>query len=305
MPEATAPKKLKIKPIAPFPLSSAKTLPEPQKNGRHIFFITGGRKSKSCRELTKTFKTSRNVFNDFGAHHLTELKIDFVNWGCGGPDYFYGYDAKSQNRVFNKTTAVNLVRNKLKFFQKVKDAKDGPRIPTFVTSLEEAKSLVDKGEVVFGRKVTGSCGTDIATFDDNPAAFTNSDFWVVYKKKKHEFRIHLFRINKAIEIIDLQQKSLRKADPVTGEPIDTSKVNFQIRNHKNGFVFQRNDITVPGDVKSQAIKAFDLSGLDFGAVDVIWNEHEAKAYVLEINTAPGLEGTTLEKYTDAIRRMTA
>jgi glutathione synthase/RimK-type ligase-like ATP-grasp enzyme len=38
------------------------------------------------------------------------------------------------------------------------------------------------------------------------------------------------------------------------------------------------------------------SGLDFGAVDVIWNERQQRAYVLEINSAPGLEGTTIDDY---------
>jgi len=39
-------------------------------------------------------------------------------------------------------------------------------------------------------------------------------------------------------------------------------------------------------------------GLDFGAVDIVYNENDNKAYVLEINTAPGLSGTTLEKYVE-------
>src|SRR5690606_32924060 len=81
-----------------------------------------------------------------------------------------------------------------------------------------------------------------------------------------------------------------------------TKVNFMIRNHRNGFIFQRNEITIPADVEVQATKAFEASGLDFGAVDVIWNEHEGRAYVLEINSAPGLEGTTLDNYVAAFKR---
>jgi D-alanine-D-alanine ligase-like ATP-grasp enzyme len=38
------------------------------------------------------------------------------------------------------------------------------------------------------------------------------------------------------------------------------------------------------------------TGLDFGAVDVIWNAQKEKPYVLEINTAPGLEGQTIADY---------
>jgi D-alanine-D-alanine ligase-like ATP-grasp enzyme len=50
------------------------------------------------------------------------------------------------------------------------------------------------------------------------------------------------------------------------------------------------------DVRAQAFKAMASSALDFVAVDVVWNEHEKQAYVLEINTAPGLEGATVESY---------
>ena len=38
----------------------------------------------------------------------------------------------------------------------------------------------------------------------------------------------------------------------------------------------------------EATKAVAALGLDFGAVDVIYNEKYGRAYVLEVNTAPGL-----------------
>jgi D-alanine-D-alanine ligase-like ATP-grasp enzyme len=41
--------------------------------------------------------------------------------------------------------------------------------------------------------------------------------------------------------------------------------------------------------------------LDFGAVDVIWNEKQQRAYVLEVNTAPGLEGQTVDDYARGIK----
>jgi glutathione synthase/RimK-type ligase-like ATP-grasp enzyme len=48
------------------------------------------------------------------------------------------------------------------------------------------------------------------------------------------------------------------------------------------------------------LAAVSALGLDFGAVDIIWNEREDKCYVLEVNTAPGLQGSTLENYANAI-----
>ena len=42
--------------------------------------------------------------------------------------------------------------------------------------------------------------------------------------------------------------------------------------------------------------------VDFGAVDVVWNQQNGQAYVLEINTAPGLAGQTITSYANAFRR---
>ena len=56
---------------------------------------------------------------------------------------------------------------------------------------------------------------------------------------------------------------------------------------------------LPNDVIHQATMAVGCLQLDFGAVDVIWNEAQKRAYVLEVNTAPGIEGTTLMRYASA------
>ena len=78
-------------------------------------------------------------------------------------------------------------------------------------------------------------------------------------------------------------------------------MDYQVRNHENGWVYCRDDLDVPASVFSDATSAVAALGLDFGAVDIIWNQNQARSYVLEVNTAPGLEGTTLTKYVEAIR----
>jgi len=65
-------------------------------------------------------------------------------------------------------------------------------------------------------------------------------------------------------------------------------------------VFCRDGIAPCTVRNSISIAAVDALCLDFGAVDIIYNEHEDKYYVLEVNSAPGLEGTTLEKYVEAL-----
>jgi len=79
----------------------------------------------------------------------------------------------------------------------------------------------------------------------------------------------------------------------------------QIRNHANGWVFAQPTAAVPDDVLSEAIKAVEYLGLDFGAVDIIVGRDDGKPYVLEVNTSPGLQGeTTLKFYAEAVDKLT-
>ncbi len=52
-----------------------------------------------------------------------------------------------------------------------------------------------------------------------------------------------------------------------------------------------------------AIACMQVLGLCFGAVDVLYNEKQNKAYVLEVNSSPGLSGEeTLKRYTEEFKR---
>ena len=42
-------------------------------------------------------------------------------------------------------------------------------------------------------------------------------------------------------------------------------------------------------------------GLDFGAVDIVINR-DNQPVILEVNAAPGIQGTTLENYKKAVQR---
>jgi D-alanine-D-alanine ligase-like ATP-grasp enzyme len=72
-----------------------------------------------------------------------------------------------------------------------------------------------------------------------------------------------------------------------------------VRSYENGWIFAREDVVRNPAAEAAAIAAVASLGLDFGAVDVILRE--GKAYVLEVNTAPGIEGATLSAYLEAFR----
>jgi glutathione synthase/RimK-type ligase-like ATP-grasp enzyme len=98
----------------------------------------------------------------------------------------------------------------------------------------------------------------------------------------------------------VQQKRRRNGDALTGDAA-------LIRNAANGWVFAVNDVRftspeIEEKVRSYSVAAVKALGLDFGAVDIIVNKKGTEAYVLEVNTAPGIESpTVLAAYVEYIR----
>ena len=206
-----------------------------------------------------------------------------INWGCGTALNI----PTELCTVLNNPVAVGNATNKKKFFE-LCQANGNVSIPRFTTRKIEAEAWLRDGATLFARTVLqGSGGKGIVEINTIPdlEKVTEGTLLVEYIKKKHEFRIHVANGG----IIDEQQK-LKRRDVLLED------VNYRIRNHENGFIYARGGIRVPNEVKTEALKVLDIVGLDFGAVDVVWNEKKARAYVLEINTAPGLEGATVLAY---------
>ena len=109
-----------------------------------------------------------------------------------------------------------------------------------------------------------------------------------YIPKKKEFRVHVW----SNEVIDVSEK--RKKSGYTEER------NTQVRNTANGYVFCRNGVVEPDGMRQLALDAVAALGRTYGAVDIIWNEKRNMCYVLEVNSRPGMEGTTVEVYANAI-----
>lgn len=215
-----------------------------------------------------------------------------INWGKSGQLPV----EVSRCRVLNKPENVGIVSNKRDFFQHLFGPESPgpmPHIPEFTTDEQTARNWILAGETVCIRKVLQGSGGEglVIVGPENMAEFCRAPLYVKYKKKKDEYRIHI--VNG--EIIDEQRKA--KRTDYEGER------NTQIRNLANGYIFAREGFETPEDVRVQAKLAMAASGLDFGAVDVIYNNREQQAYVLEINSAPGLMGTTLTNYANAFRGM--
>jgi glutathione synthase/RimK-type ligase-like ATP-grasp enzyme len=252
-------------------------------------------KSKSADALHKELKINRVRLEGSTFKGSPDRKV--INWGAGSinnPEVL-------KCQIINDPKRVALCTDKLAFF-KAMSGKNGPRIPEWTDDPSVALTWFKKDKEVVARLVLrGHSGNGIEFFSDNKADLEKvlkAPLFTKYIKKKDEYRVHIVKD----EVIDIQKKMLRKTDDA-GKAINPETVDFRVRNLANGFIYGRNEVQAPHDVPTQALLAINRTGLDFGAVDVIWNDHDQQAYVIEVNTAPGLTGTTLENYVEAFGKL--
>lgn len=157
-------------------------------------------------------------------------------------------------------------------------------IPEWTTSIDVARAW---NSVVVSRHLLRSSEGRGITIADTPDAIQNAPLYVKYIKKLGEYRVHVA----FGEVLSISQKRRRNGN-------DSSR----IRNTANGYVFCRDNVVLPEGINELALKAVQALGLDFGAVDIIYNRHYNQCYVLEVNTAPGIEGTTVNEYANAFVR---
>ena len=205
-----------------------------------------------------------------------------INWG--------GRDCPFNGRgVANQPNAIEPAANKLTCFNTMKEA--GVSIPRYWTNKNDIPD--DAFPIMCRTKLQAHSGEGIVVAERRDQ-LVNAPLYTQYMKKKHEFRVHALRApGKETKSIIVQRKAKKNG---------VEDANFMVRNLANGFIYLISDNT-PACVEEQAKKALESTDLAFGAVDVIYNERENKAYVLEINTAPGLEERTAEAYARAFKEI--
>lgn len=207
-----------------------------------------------------------------------------INWGASELP-----EEVAKCRILNTADAVSTCSNKLTFLQATADT---CRTPRWTENREEAAEWFDSDGSVFCRTLLRASGGRGIVEAFSPDELVTAGLYTRYIPKRNEYRIHICNGEPF-----LTQRKARRHDYPDG------MTNWHIRNHDFGFIFARNEDHIPNpDVYTQAIDAFNsIEGLTFGSVDVIYNEHRNKAYVLEINTATGMEGSTVDDYANVLR----
>lgn len=192
-----------------------------------------------------------------------------VNWG-----YSKGVKWNEFNIDLNPVWAIENSINKFNAFMIMRE--HGVRVPDFTPEPEEACSWK---KVYVRHKLNGHAGQGIEVVRgaDIP---NNAPLYVKAIDVKSEYRVHVFKG----KVLDYQKKH--------------GDSTVDIKNHANGCMFVRN-VTPRDNVIAQAVMAVEALELDFGSVDVVIDQRN-KAYVLEVNTASGIAGQTVDNYAEAI-----
>ena len=225
-------------------------------------------------------------------HRCVRVRPDSTTYRPRPTDRIIYYGGSTAN--FQSNYVINPVRtlanNKLTTLQRLQEV--GLSTVEWTTDPDYARANWDV--VVIRDTLHGHSGEGIRVWDKSDANagddISGAPLYTKYTKKAYECRVHVFNGR----VIDAQIKRKK----TTG--IDaTQETNTLIRNIHTGWVYCREDFTLPPAAAELSIAAARAVNLNFGAVDLIYNKHYNKFYILEINTAPGLDGTTLDNYVQA------
>lgn len=210
-----------------------------------------------------------------------------VNWGSTAMHWLDMAEDHVGFRMLNCPLYVKDARDKLRTLAIL--SANGVRTVEWTTNPQAAETWFMGGDTVFVRNTTTGQGGAGITLLHEGVGFAQFPVAPLYTKRfraMHECRVHVVNGN------TYAQKKRRRE----------GRVPTAVRNYANGYVYCTNNFECPAPVIEEAKRAVAALGLDFGAVDLLYtNDHEVR--VLEVNTAPGIEGSTVDWYATQLREV--
>lgn len=233
--------------------------------------------SESAKLLAERLGAKRIKLQNSEYVHKEENLV--INWGNSNCPY--------ESNTLNQGAAIKQTVDKLRFFRLMMQKGLSGYLPTYYTN---SADIPDEAFPIFCRTTTTGLDGDGIVVASKRSELVPANLYTSFVSETVEYRVTMFRGT----VTDIQTKLPRVG--VTANPM--------IRTYKNGWGFQRKDVlpAIEAKIIAAAKAALDASGLDFGGVDVLYSTSKGRAYVLEVNTAMGLEGGALDRFAEAIEK---
>lgn len=199
-----------------------------------------------------------------------------------------GYKVFRTLKVFPKAQVVKYGQGVDKLTQYRWFEQNGIPSLDFTIDPEKVKLFLEKDHVLFARHLlNSSCGKGIEVLTKGMEV-PFAPVYTLYKKKKREFRVHIYK-NTVVAVTEKRQRKDWQGQKDT-----------RIRNLANGYIFCQEVENEPLGLRELAVKAAQISPSFFRGVDIGYNEKEDCLFVIEVNSAPGIQGSNIEKYVEEI-----
>lgn len=261
-----------------------------------IYLYPYSPKSKSAKLLAAALPCKR--IKTHNSRYQPNASDIIINWGAS----HFNLPSTFGVPVLNYPNSIRNCCNKLATFRFLN--LNHVKTCDHTTSKIQAQNWLDEGYTVFGRDVVdGSGGIGIRIYQPNSNLLDHL-FYTKYIVNRYEFRVHCFYHGQNNYRFWIQQKKKRNNWINDYGHLPNSKY---IKNHDNGYVFVFNDMdlspTLHHKITTIACNGLIAMGIEFGAFDIV-TDYLDNAYILEVNTAPGIEGTTLQVYKENLLTMT-
>ena len=238
--------------------------------------------SASARALAEAL--SGRVLRLEGSRYRHNPRDLLINWGRSDDHPLLPHCLNGRG--------VRLASNKLEFFRHVSRV-DAGLVPEFWQDRDSIPDSAFECGVVCRTVLAGHSGEGIVIANER-GNLVDARLYTKYIPKTDEYRIHVGRGDGRQPYVISQQRKARRHDH--------ENPDWAVRNLQNGFIYARADVRPPQSVLDVALACLDCLDLDFGAVDVIYHERHG-TYALEVNTAPGLSGSTITDYVNHFRNV--
>lgn len=247
------------------------------KESKNLVFLSKKGNFKTLNRIVNNLSdTTRVLTRLFTPRNVTWIEQDdlIIRWGC-----VTTIQPQPENIINTRNAIIGASNKKTARENILKAELPAPEITTKVPCI--ARNLKHKK----GRGLV-FCTTQESVKN---AIRAGKGYFQEFIDKDNEYRVHIAHGG----VLAVQKK-------IHVEPEDEDNFKLSvIWNYNSGYIFEPMRWSeIPTGICPIAVQAIELFNLDFGAVDVI--EKDGKFYILEINTAPRVEGYIALKYAQYI-----